>query len=108
MATNTHKSLLCIFILSANAHAADVYPYAAVGIGYKIDEPNSVNYNGEELDMDFGSNDTALMEAGFEIDGGYSFGIKHDSQWSTGWPVNDKEEYRKTEVFVRYKFGGIK
>jgi len=82
------------------------YPYAAVGVGYKIQEPGYVEYSGRKLPVDFGDNDTALLEVGFETNYPISFGLKHDSQWSSGAPFNDNAEYHKTEIFIRYKIGG--
>lgn len=81
------------------------YPFAQVGIGYKIDEPDYVMYGAEKFPVSFGSSDTALFEVGFES-GPVQFGIKHDSQWLTGRPFNNQPEYHKTELFIRYKFGG--
>jgi len=102
--------LLNLFIVavtfSFSVDSAELYPYASVGVGYKIHEPTYVEYNGEKLDVNFGGEDTALMEAGFEYGRHVSFGLKHDSQWSTGWPFNDTNEYHKTEIFIRYKIGG--
>lgn len=97
------------FLISTAAQAGDafrVYPYMSIGIGYKIQEPSYVEYEGERLDMNFGGHDTALIEVGLETDYDITFGLKHDSQWSTGFPFNDDPEYYKTEIFVRYKIGG--
>ena len=95
---------LLIGLLSLNSHA-ELYPYLEIGIGYKFQEPDSVIVNNLHYDMNFGGRDSAIIEAGFEWEK-FSFGIKHDSQWSTGWPFNDKDEYYKTEIFLKYKIGG--
>lgn len=99
--------ILLAVICSTAANAFEWAPYAAIGIGYKFSEPKSVVYNGRHLDVDFGGKDSALFEVGYEWSKGLSLGLKHDSQYSTGWPFNDRPEYRKTEVFIRYKIGGV-
>lgn len=94
--------------ISCTAQSSDIfgfYPYIRLGIGYKFQEPDHVIYNNEKLSVSFGGKDSALIEAGFER-GNFSIGIKHDSQWSTGWPINNREEYYKTEAFLSYKWGG--
>ena len=101
--------IMLMAIVTQAAQAADslrFYPYMSIGVGYKLQEPSYVEYEGERLDMDFGGSDTALVEIGFETDYDVTFGLKHDSQWSTGWPANSDPEYYKTEVFIRYKIGG--
>ena len=103
-------------LLSANAGAWGLYPYAEVGIGYKLDEPDYAYVDMVHPDdgkpyrykvgMYGSAKDTALFEAGFETNVNVSFGLKHDSHWSTGWPVDKQGEYYKTEIFVKYKIGG--
>lgn len=102
--------LLILTLLFASSAQADfaVYPYAAIGVGYKIQEPSYVMRDDDRISVSFGGTDTALFEAGFETDYNITFGIKHDSQYSTGWPFNSDPEYYKTEVFIRYKIGGRK
>lgn len=106
------KTLL-VFLLSISglANAGDFYPYASIGVGYKFHEAQYqysfiVGSREYGLILETGGNDSALFEAGIEYGRSISFGIKHDSQYSTGWPFNDKNEYHKTEVFIRYKLGG--
>jgi len=98
--------LLAALTAPASGLCVEVYPYIAIGAGYKIHEPNYAKVDGEVIRVSFGGKDTALLEAGFEYKNSISFGIKHDSQWSTGWPINDEYEYHKTELFIRYKIGG--
>ena len=81
------------------------YPYADIKVGYKIEEPDYVVYNGEKLNVSFGAKETSVLELGFEKDN-FSFGVKHDSQWFSGSPFNEDEEYYKTEIFIGYKIGG--
>ena len=99
--------LIVAVLFSCSVDSAELYPYAEIGIGYKIAEPNYVTYAGERLDIDFGGNDSALFEVGLEAKS-YSFGLAHDSQYSTGWPFNDRDEYHKTEIFIKYKIGGFR
>ena len=88
-----------------------VYPYASFGIGTKVDESEywHTNDEGSRLKrVDFGNRDTALFEFGVETDYNITIGIKHDSQYSSGWPFNNDAEYYKTEIFIRYTVGGRK
>lgn len=101
-----------LILVSCSISASNFYPYASVALGYKLDEAEysyDVKVDGWHEDTykaDFGGNDTAIFEAGIETNYNISFGLKHDSQWSTGKPFNDKDEYHKTEIFIRYKIGG--
>ncbi len=98
------KGLLIVLLaLSLSAFADDFIPYITIGPGMMIQGPDSVMLDGHSEPMDFGGTDTALIEIGIDK-GPISFGLKHDSQWSTGWPVNKQEEYYKTELFIRYKY----
>ena len=99
-------AMTSLMFASLTLNANELYPYGIVALGYKIQQPDYVVYNGEKLDIDFGNKDTAVFEIGFETNYPISFGIKHDSQWSNGWPANEDPEYYKTEVFVKYKIGG--
>jgi len=83
-----------------------LYPYGIIALGYKIQQPDYVIYNGEKLDVDFGGKDSVFFELGFETDSPISFGVKHDSQASSGFPFNNEPEYYKSEVFIKYKIGG--
>jgi hypothetical protein len=100
--------IICLLFGSISVQSAEIFgffPYARIGSGIKIQEPDYVVLNNRKYDMDFGGNDSALLEFGLE-NGQWSFGIKHDSQWSSGWPFNSSEEYYKTELFIAVKFGG--
>lgn len=103
------KLIFSLFVFAAGTvNAAEWYPYVAVGVGYKIQEPDRLYYfEGQDLEPLHLTDDSALIEAGAEYGRAWSIGLKHDSQWSTGWPFNGKnEEYSKTEIFIRYKLGG--
>ena len=77
--------------------------YGRVAIGYKIQEPDHVVYNDQELNVSFGGPVSGFFELGYEK-GPFSLGLKHDSQPFVGFPVDDDEEYYKTEVFASVKF----
>jgi hypothetical protein len=109
------KKVIVLFLLvfdSLSASADGVYPYASFAIGYKIDEAKysyDVNVFGSNVYTyrpGLGGKDTAVIEVGLDTDYRVSFGMKHDSQLSTGAPFNDSDEYHKTEIFIRYKIGG--
>lgn len=69
--------------------------YTKVGVGYKF-----VEY--KYRDFDYVSPYAARIEIGVEC-GNLSFGVGHQSQWTTGWPVDKREEPNKTEFFIDYK-----
>ncbi len=92
--------------------AATLYPYAYLGVGYKISEQEFVIHwaSRDQSELQYERiSDSFVAEVGFEHTSGFKFGLKHDSQLSEGFPVNSNErEYWKTEAFLGYKFGGIK
>lgn len=73
--------------------------YLKVGAGYKFDELALYSSKTREMISD---PLTARIEVGYEK-GPLTFGVSHHSQWLRGWPVDDKLEYYKTELFVDYK-----
>lgn len=89
---------LIILLTTGCTSTSNTIGYCKVGTGYKFDEVH-VNW------ADGG--DTARLSARFECgveDGAISYGVAHHSQWETGRPFNDRDEYYKTEVFIDYKF----
>jgi curved DNA-binding protein CbpA len=109
----TVKSLFALvaitvaLLLSGVANAGDYSYYVKVGAGYKVAEPDHaifvVDGESRELWLNTGSPISARMEVGIET-GSLTFGVAHYSQWFDGWPVNEREENYKTEIFVDYKF----
>jgi hypothetical protein len=88
--------LLASMLFSAGVCADKCSPvYAKVGAGYKF-----VEY--KYSDFAYVSPYSARIEVGVEC-GSLSFGVAHQSQWATGWPVNKVEEPNKTEIFIDYK-----
>ncbi len=78
--------------------------YATVGTGYKFDE-TELTYTSSTGVKTRGNNPhSARFELGidFELPKNFTLqlGLSHDSQWFTGYPVNKKGEYYKTEVFA--------
>ena len=97
------RMIFCLALLMSHQVISDDFTaYTSIGIGYKLQEPNTVIVNGRKEHLDFGTDDTALVEFGIEYKD-IQFGFKHDSQYLTGWPVNHKPEYYKTELFIRYR-----
>ena len=78
-------------------------PYGRLAVGYKIQEPDYIVYDEKELDVSFGGPFSGFFELGYEYKN-FNIGLKHDSQPFVGFPVNDKEEYYKTELFASVKF----
>ncbi len=102
------KYYLILFILvSSFCNAGDYSYYVKIGAGYKFNEPSTLATYVDGVrytdGVDFGGPITSRIEIGVET-GNVSFGISHHSQWLEGWPINDKDEYYKTEVFIDYKF----
>ena len=104
MKTVTSRALALLAILSFPATAEDLSAYFKVGTGYKLQETDHITRtNDEVIYFATGGKFSARIELGAEK-GPWSFGLSHHSQWGTGWPVNDGDEYQKTEIFVDYKF----
>jgi len=72
--------------------------YAKVGAGYKVSE-SDIKWNDGSATHPI----SARMEVGAE-NGPYSYGVTHRSQYFTGKPFNNNNEYQVTEIFVDYKF----
>lgn len=79
-------------------------PYLYIGTGYKFTEPDRFTIAGEEVKMDFGHALSAIVELGYESDTGWRFGIAHHSQWLSGKPFNNDNEYYKNEIFIGKKW----
>lgn len=100
---NLYKLLLLWALVMLCAHgtradSSDGNFYLAVGAGYKLEEHRIV-HNGEAINDPI----TARIEVGYQLDG-WSAGVTHRSQWFSGWPVNDSEEYNVTELFIEYRW----
>lgn len=91
------KKLMIIIPILLNSCASQGY-YVKAGIGLKIQETDIKWYDGS-------SNHpvAARLEAGKRM-GSWTYGISHTSQWFTGWPVNNNNEYQKTELFLDYEW----
>lgn len=75
--------------------------YIKIGGGYKLIESKFYTMDNKTLET---SKISARIELGAEK-GAWSYGLAHHSQWFDGWPVNNKWEYQKTELFIDYKIG---
>lgn len=98
------SKLLLVWLLvmlgaaGTRADNSDGNYYLAVGTGYKFTE-----YSIYVQDAAINDPVTARIELGYEV-GGWSYGVTHRSQWFSGWPVNNDQEYNVTEVFVEYRW----
>lgn len=72
-----------------------------VGVGYKFQEV--ILYDEDKFKEAPRDPISARISIEKE-DGNIRYGIAHHSQWFTGFPFNDKQEYSKTEVFIDYRF----
>lgn len=93
------RVLLLVLLLSGCAGQS---PYYSVGAGYKFDEPTIRFWD------DYGNPRTshpvsARFELGIDAES-FKYGVSHHSQWSDGWPFNNRDEIHKTEVFVDYVY----
>lgn len=101
---------LTLSMLSLNCAAIDYSNiYFKVGVGHKIQEPDAMTLDKGEptertIPATFGDKTTARFELGYEYNRRITFGVSHHSQWFEGWPVNNNNEYYKTELFVDIKF----
>jgi hypothetical protein len=96
MGKEMKNKLLAVAVSLAMVGCASNVPYVKVGAGYKFKEAN--------VDWGDGSvNDpiSARIELGIE-NGPWSYGYSHHSQWFTGPPLNNNDEYSKHEIFVDY------
>ena len=80
-------------------------PYIKVGAGYKFQETVIMFANDNGIKTNGDSPVSARIELGAtcllpEI----TCGVTHRSQWSTGAPFNNNNEYSVTEAFVDYTF----
>lgn len=89
--------LLCSMLFCAQTFAYDIY--VSVGAAYKFNETYIVGFEGTQIN----TADTAQFEVGVQ-EGNLSYGFRHVSNWSKGWPVNDEDEYVKDELFIEYRF----
>lgn len=86
--------------------------FLEVSLSYKFQEAESWYY--DDSAAQYVDSSTLPMVAtqftlGLENKNGWSFGYRHDSTPEGGCPLDcDGFEYTRDEVFVRYKFGGIK
>lgn len=100
--TSFNLLLLLLIVIFSSSSKADVY--LKIGAGYKLIETDYiVRTTGEKIYFNTGGPISARIEFGQEK-GNWTYGVSHHSQWFAGFPVNDGDEYQKTEIFVDYKF----
>lgn len=85
-----------IIILTCFLSGCTATPYVTIGAGYKFDQPEIHYKDGTVGDHPI----TARLEAGYELGEGWKVGISHHSQWFRGWPIDNRDEYGKTEFFI--------
>ncbi|HHZ70504.1 MAG TPA: hypothetical protein EYN54_09575 [Methylococcaceae bacterium] len=78
--------------------------YIKIGAGYKFHEakfylPDSTG--GTHL---IEQPISARIEIGYQLSRKLTVGISHHSQWLSGFPLTNKYEYFKTELFIDYTF----
>lgn len=94
------KLLTASLLILLSGCSSTCTTYGKVGAGYKFDEIELI-----DLDTNERMNDplTARFELGKEC-AAWSYGVSHHSQWLTGKPFNNKDEYSKSELFIDYKW----
>lgn len=96
------KNILIFLLLFSSQSYADIY--IKVGTGYKLIEmDNIITPSGKKIPINTGGKFSARIEIGAET-GNWSYGLSHHSQWADGYPVNDRKEPQKTEIFIDYKW----
>ena len=97
---NVFKKLTVVSVvgmaLGMGGCASKPQHFCSVGAGYKIDEMELRWADGSPVGS---GNPTARIECWQQREF-IKYGIAHHSQWFTGAPFNDRNEYHKTEVFV--------
>lgn len=90
---------LLLLIMPTLLSGCATTPYVKVGVGYKLDATEIRWNDGHTGDSPY----SARIQAGFKH-GSFSYGVDHHSQWLTGAPFNDMQEYQKTELFLDYTY----
>lgn len=101
--------IVIVFIKPAQSQEFDVQKflnktYVTVGTGYKFMEKTLWFTDDAGIKHTWNDPWTARIEIGYQYSKNVRFGISHHSQWLTGWPLNDDNEYHKTEIFIDYTF----
>lgn len=91
------KYLILILIVLISGCSSFGDPYLKFGLGYKFHETD-ISHS-----VDCNSKITVPIELGMEL-GGFSYGIKHESDLICGKPFKDGIEYTNDQVFIGYKF----
>lgn len=93
-----------LFLLSSTANACNNDGvYLRIGIGHKFAESDKITVDGVDRTVDYNGRASARIGVA-AYKGTWSIGIDHHSQYDTGWPVNNKKEYYKTELFIDKRF----
>lgn len=86
--------------------------FLEVSASYKATEAHSWYYSIDEnkyISSTTLPNVATQFTLGWENKEGWAFGYRHDSTPKGGCPLDcDGFEYTRDELFIRYKFGGIK
>ena len=78
--------------------------YVTIGTGYKFDEERVYSTDSKGVRRLLDDHITARIEIGYQVSKHLTVGISHHSQWLSGSPFNDTNEYYKTEFFIDYTF----
>lgn len=114
------QAFIAILLLSSQV-TSDQFLYAKIDVAYVFDEANyyfskdlppvggNIVLDQEVVAVSETPNIATIIEIGWENRSGYSYGIRHTSTPEAGCPWDcDEHEYYKNELFIGYKFGGIK
>jgi hypothetical protein len=77
--------------------------HVTIGAGYKFIE-TKLKLTTDGVTRDFNEPISARIEVYYQYSKSVTFGISHHSQWLTGFPFDDLNEYSKTEIFIDYTF----
>ncbi len=105
------KYILILLALSFNVSASEFdlesflnKTYITVGIAHKIQETELSYTKGDGKRYSMNDPTSAIFEIGYQYSKNITFGLSHHSQYFTGKPFNNRNEYAKTEIFLSYKF----
>lgn len=108
------KLLLSFLLLFSHNLQAEEFFFTSIAFGYKFNEPDTFEYQGQEVNASYGHWLSTEFELGWSskiYQSGrrkayISIYYHHSSQLLSGKPFNDEPEYYKDEIStkVEYRF----
>jgi len=100
----TAMVIFAVGMLAAVSAKACDEVYLKLGAGYKLQSEILINHQGQEYHFVDESHPVSFRgEIGCQS-GRFTYGVSKYSQWFQGWPVDNKDESSRVEVFIDVKF----